>query len=172
MSQRRMSNTYALAFARALPALTDVAREHGYCLAVHGSMATDFDLVAIPWVNEADEPETLIEAIRECIGGRIHLTPADGPKPHGRLAWTILPNDLRGLPRLDLVPWLDISVMPRLFCTCPGDRETAPPVSTRRPICKCGLNHYFCDACGRQLGPCRKIVTATADASSPDATNP
>jgi hypothetical protein len=112
--QRRLSNAYGLAYAKVLPYLVEIAREHGYCLAVHGSMATDLDLVAVPWVERVAEPEVLIEAIREAVGGRIDLTPEWGEKPHGRLAWTILPHDFGGLPRLDLVPWLDISVMPRI----------------------------------------------------------
>lgn len=31
--------------------LRDIAREHGYALSVHGSVARDIDIVAIPWVE-------------------------------------------------------------------------------------------------------------------------
>lgn len=96
----------------------------GYALACHGSMQGDFDLVAIPWTEEACDAETLVETLRECCGGFILPTgqmggrwdPAQGKfveavihnptyKPHGRLAWCI---NLGGVPRIDL------SVMPRI----------------------------------------------------------
>jgi hypothetical protein len=31
------------------PDLAEITRKHGYALAVHGSLARDFDLIAIPW---------------------------------------------------------------------------------------------------------------------------
>lgn len=34
------------------PKLADIFRSHGYALAVHGSVGTDFDLIAVPWVKE------------------------------------------------------------------------------------------------------------------------
>jgi hypothetical protein len=82
-----------------VPTLIEVARKHGYALAVHGSMATDLDLIACPWTEDASDADTLIEEIRECVGGHF----AAGAKtameeaaerPHGRRSYTILPYDL------------------------------------------------------------------------------
>ena len=104
------STAYALIYAASLPKLQNVAREHGYALAVHGSMATDLDLIAAPWVEDAVPAIVLIQALRDAIGGFIfHEKENDyNPtwKPHGRLAWSIYLQDGDG-------PYLDISVMPR-----------------------------------------------------------
>lgn len=100
------------------------AESLGYALAVHGSMQRDFDLVAIPWTEEAVEAEVLVESLRDLCGGFIVEDGAPGGrwdaekkafveaavrnpclKPHGRLAWCI---NLGGKPMIDL------SVMPRV----------------------------------------------------------
>ena len=99
------------AFAYLYDALVPVAREHGYALALHGSMARDLDLIAVPWTEEAATSDVLIAAITEAAGGFLieHSpgTPREGRdptlKPHGRLAWSI---HLKGQP------YIDISVMP------------------------------------------------------------
>ncbi len=118
-AQRAVSTAYALAYAMALPTLQRIAREHGYCLAVHGSMATDLDVVACPWTEEASEPDALAEALRECIGGMFaagHGSASEDAteRAHGRRSYTILPSNLfLGVPRLPQVPWIDLSIMPR-----------------------------------------------------------
>jgi hypothetical protein len=99
------------------PALADVARKHGYALAIHGSMVRDFDLVAIPWVESAADPEIMIENMKETAEGVWTRHDWDDVgtveqraqhKPHGRRAWSIhLTN--KGCDG----PYLDISVMPR-----------------------------------------------------------
>jgi hypothetical protein len=95
------------------PIVTEVAREHGYALAVHGTMERDFDLAAIPWTENATAPEKLIRAIAERIGytrdtaitvDRLFQEPYCSDKPFGRRAWSI---------PLDCGAYLDISVLPR-----------------------------------------------------------
>lgn len=113
-SQRATSSAYGLAYASVLPTLQKIAREHGYALAVHGSMHTDLDLVACPWTDDATEAERLIDSIREAIDGFITHHPKDGEKPHGRRAWSIVPSAWIGKHNgLKWQPWLDISVMPK-----------------------------------------------------------
>jgi hypothetical protein len=114
-------------FACAYPGLADVARKHGYCLAIHGSVITDLDLVAVPWTDEAVDAETLKNAIMELIGAldyrgmlKRQLPPiteenldelvrsgggnCPETKPHGRLAWNLyLYHGVK----------IDLSVMPR-----------------------------------------------------------
>lgn len=79
---------YAPVYCALYPGLAEIARQHGYALAIHGTLARDFDLVCIPWSDrEPDTPPLVIDdicsqfAIRQ-IGG---LT----EKPHGRLAYTL-----------------------------------------------------------------------------------
>lgn len=97
-----------------LPALREVARAHGYALALHGSVERDIDLIAVPWVADARSPASLAEALRaKCEeSARFAIWPlrhegeqeggsADKPvrKPHGRLGYSIL---LAGGPYIDL----------------------------------------------------------------------
>lgn len=90
------------------PMLCEIARAHGYALAIHGTLQRDMDLVAIPWTEEAVEPEVLVAALRK--RAQWFQFEPDHPilkamdKPHGRRAWTI---PLMGDTLIDL------SVMPR-----------------------------------------------------------
>jgi hypothetical protein len=111
---RLHSMDYALVYALALPNLRAIAREHGYALAVHGSMATDLDLLAAPWTDTCSDAETLVEALKAAVNG-VLPTPDDyftdpnpSPRPHGRRAWCIhMYNGFSG-------PYIDLSVMPRI----------------------------------------------------------
>lgn len=114
--QRLRSTAYGLCFAASYPLLAALARQHGYALAIHGSMATDFDLVAVPWTAVPSHPEELIETIRSTVNGYIENDPLASEfdetrrnpvkKLHGRLAWSIYLNEGRS------GPYLDVSVMP------------------------------------------------------------
>ncbi|MNQ84893.1 hypothetical protein D3C85_1000340 [compost metagenome] len=69
------------------PGLATIARQHGYALAVHGSLARDMDLIAVPWIESPEHPEKVIAAIEAefaivRIGGLVKA-------PHGRLIQTI-----------------------------------------------------------------------------------
>lgn len=80
---------YAPVYAAALyPQWAEIAREHGYALAVHGSLARDFDLIAIPWVAEPKEPQALIDAITSQFAAKLIDMPPT-LKEHGRLAYTL-----------------------------------------------------------------------------------
>lgn len=100
----------AKAYAKTIHPLRAVARNLGYALTVHGSIKRDIDLVAIPWTDEATDPETLVEALRveteRIIGFAVYGCdgPFPRPKPHGRQCWTIHFNGT----------YLDLSVMPRM----------------------------------------------------------
>jgi hypothetical protein len=106
--------------AALLEPLREMAKKHGYAVAVHGSLARDIDLVAIPWTAEAVSAPELVAALYEVIvekndgvgwfqkGEPPSYYLAGEEKPHGRRAWSIyLGRDEHG-------PYLDISVMPRL----------------------------------------------------------
>lgn len=99
------SASRAPAYAGLIPMLADVAREHGYALAVHGSMQRDLDLLAAPWTEQASDAETLVAALHDRVRWMAEAPP-DGPteQPHGRRSWAIT---LYG------GPYLDVSVMPR-----------------------------------------------------------
>ena len=67
--------------------LAVVAMTHGYALAVHGSLARDFDLIAIPWIDGASEPAAVIDDLLSQFAIRLIGKPAT--KPHGRIAYTL-----------------------------------------------------------------------------------
>lgn len=96
------------------------ARELGYAIGVHGSLARDIDLIAVPWTAaaaSADELAAALLATAEAVNGcAFTINDSDArpndytrrnpePKPHGRLAWSI---------HLGGGPFIDLSIMPRL----------------------------------------------------------
>ncbi len=91
-----------------------VARDHGYALAEHGSKARDLDLIACPWTDDALSAEELVAALGsidgvtlKTIGSRLQTFPV--AKPHGRLGWVFLfDRNHRDQPK-----YIDLSVMPR-----------------------------------------------------------
>lgn len=99
-----------------LPAARLAARNCGYALAVHGSLARDIDLIAVPWRVGAMDADYLANNVRGAILGVVGncLFQGDGwtKKPHGRLARTLTVYvgesyrqlDLSVMPRLDEVP--------------------------------------------------------------------
>jgi hypothetical protein len=108
-------------FETIYPSLVEVARRHGYALAVHGSLERDIDLVAVPWVPQPRQPQELAEAIyraceavfgwvsgpsgwteRENFSAPPGALPNPAKKPLGRLGWVI---QLGG-------PYIDLSIFP------------------------------------------------------------
>ncbi len=121
------SDKTAAMFAWMIPHISQVARVYGYAIGVHGSMARDLDLIAVPWTDSASPGEVLVEAIRDAVNGHIrndpptqenryHLDTANpGDKPHGRKAWSIYFSGRRF--------YIDLSVMP--IVTTPRKEEPA-----------------------------------------------
>jgi hypothetical protein len=106
----------AAAYCALYPMLHNIAKENGYALAVHGTLHRDMDLVAIPWIEEACEPEHLIKLFKEATATVIHHEDSDDliehygltQKPHGRQSFSLhLTNS--GMYR----GYLDISIMPK-----------------------------------------------------------
>jgi hypothetical protein len=96
-----------------------IAREHGYAVAVHGSLrrVRDIDLIAAPWVKWAHGPRTLMIAVNRLpYLKRVTRHDHDPPKPHGRLGFVwIITHRAAECPA-----FVDLSVMPRIV------REAAP----------------------------------------------
>jgi hypothetical protein len=67
------------------------ALDLGWALALHGSMASDMDIMAMPWIQDASPVNELVKAISDRIGrtawSDTHLEPHYG-KPHGRIVYT------------------------------------------------------------------------------------
>ena len=104
-------STRAPAYACIYHGLAEVARKYGYALAIHGSVLTDLDLIAVPWTYEAVDAETVMHAIKKhCELCAVNLEewcvehPEPTQKPHGRLAWKL---------HIEAGGSVDLSVMPR-----------------------------------------------------------
>ena len=94
-------------YANYYPILRSIAFEHGYALALHGSLVNDMDLIAVPWSDDAEEPLKMLAAMCMALGRHDLGEPFDsqGEKPHGRIAYTIIAGG---------GGYLDISIMPRI----------------------------------------------------------
>lgn len=56
---------YAMLYTK----LEKVAQRGGYCLAIHGSMLRDLDVVLIPWTEDAEPGHKVLRRIQKAIGG-------------------------------------------------------------------------------------------------------
>ncbi len=122
MSGEKHPNAVDVAVARAmcttllehiLEPMRTVARDAGYAIAVHGSLARDIDLVAIPWTDHgeysADYLVTRLAATIASITGRCNPMNGWTDMPHGRRAKTLLVWGNR-FGTVDI----DLSVMPKI----------------------------------------------------------
>ena len=86
------------------PGLAEIARRHGYALAIHGSIARDFDLIAIPWVESPSDPDTVVRAMEAEYS--IKQTGEPDITFHGRIRYTVIVSfgecflDLQFMPRI------------------------------------------------------------------------
>lgn len=69
------------------PGLCKLFQEHGYALAVHGSVARDFDLIAVPWVARPHSHRTVIRAIMKKYAVKFPTKPKK--MKHGRIAYSV-----------------------------------------------------------------------------------
>jgi hypothetical protein len=97
--------TIAPAYVTLYPGLCEVARRNGYALALHGSLSTDMDCVAIPWTDAAVGQDFLFAAVKQYLSLLFPALRVQGAtlKPQGRIAWAF---DLGHGAQVDL------SVMP------------------------------------------------------------
>lgn len=78
---------YAPVYSALYPELAEIARKHGYALAVHGSLARDMDVICIPWIDVPSEPQAVVSQITTEFDIRQIGEPAT--RQHGRIVYTI-----------------------------------------------------------------------------------
>lgn len=84
----QLQPNYAPVYAVALyPELAKIFQKHGYALAVHGSLARDFDLIAVPWGEKVSSPDEVLKAITS--GYVIHVVGEPDTRNYGRVAYLI-----------------------------------------------------------------------------------
>jgi hypothetical protein len=112
----KISLVYApVTYAAIYPWLVTIGREHGYAIALHGSLVKDMDVIAIPWTDEASSAEDLVEAIITATGVEVREESDPAEKPHGRLVWTM---------HLASASYIDFGVMPRATLPETGGNPT------------------------------------------------
>jgi hypothetical protein len=118
-------------YAKVFTVARCIAWSEGYALLMHGSFTRDLDLLAVPWAEQATDPDHLIRRIAFALDDLDILVKdpeaetQSSEKPHGRRAWTLTFKAF-GDPR-----FIDISVMPR--GTRPtGSTGATSPESTNR----------------------------------------
>ena len=99
-----------------------IAKEFGYNLVLHGSLNRDMDVILIPWVDQATDPDDLVTALAKYLGGKIQtygdprdpLLSSEVINGAGRRSYII--NLHRSGPvtnYLDKEYYIDISVTPK-----------------------------------------------------------
>lgn len=83
-------------YAQLLPKIREAGKQMGYAIAVHGSMRRDFDLLAVPWVEDAKPAQELVDFIAKAVHGFVIGNVHDRGElrdptrqPHGRMSWNI-----------------------------------------------------------------------------------
>lgn len=100
-----MTNNLPIIYATYFPMFKDIAREHGYSLSLHGSMLRDMDLIAVPWIDDCSDHETLLSELCKVVGTYVEEKPYHSIeiKPHNRIAYTFQVGGPGG--------YVDISIM-------------------------------------------------------------
>jgi hypothetical protein len=100
-------------YAQLLPRIRAKGKELGYAIAIHGTMERDLDLVAVPWTESASDPQELLKALADMLGGYVigdrveekgYVSEHPTEQPHGRLSWNICWGGRA---------FIDLSIMPR-----------------------------------------------------------
>lgn len=87
-TREQVKPNFAPLYAGALyPDLAKVFVGHGYALAVHGSLARDIDLIAVPWDIHPSSVDEVIESVNNTFAVKIVGEPE--LKNHGRIAYTL-----------------------------------------------------------------------------------
>lgn len=86
VSSLKPSN-YAPVYCALYPELSEIARTHGYALAIHGSMARDFDLVCVPWADLPAPSDAVVSHITRTFA--IKTVGEATIKAHGRKVYTL-----------------------------------------------------------------------------------
>lgn len=94
-----------------LPKLREVAKSHGYALGLHGTLTRDFDLIAVPWINNYSDKDDLVRDIQKTACGFTMSKYDWEQKPHLRTAvsfpicfidYESLKDDRKSLGHIDL----------------------------------------------------------------------
>ena len=61
------TNGRAVFYAAMWDDFRQAAMDKGWALGLHGSLASDMDIMAMPWIENASPVEEMIEALEDCL---------------------------------------------------------------------------------------------------------
>jgi len=84
-----VTNGRAVFYASMWPDFRQAALEKGWALGLHGSLANDMDIMAMPWIENASPVWDLIFALMKCFDKpkKIHVT--ETYMPNNRRVFTL-----------------------------------------------------------------------------------
>ncbi|MGN1187128.1 MAG: hypothetical protein ACI4R6_01435 [Lachnospiraceae bacterium] len=87
------SNGKAAFYASIYDDLKHAAKKCGWALGLHGSLANDMDIMAMPWTEDAKPVEVVMRAMSDCFAENpfkdMHTIPYY-EKPNNRVVYTML----------------------------------------------------------------------------------
>jgi hypothetical protein len=86
------TNGRASFYASIFDDLRKAALDCGWALGLHGSLASDMDIMAMPWTEDAKPVQEMIQALSDCFTGSPwkdhHIVP-HYDKPNNRVVYTM-----------------------------------------------------------------------------------
>jgi hypothetical protein len=70
------------------PDLAKIFQRHGYALAVHGSLARDFDLIGIPWADKVSPEKEVLAEVTKVFAVRL-IDEEPTQRNYGRRVYTL-----------------------------------------------------------------------------------
>ena len=83
------TNGRAVFYAALWNDLRQVAMDKGWALALHGSLANDMDIMAMPWTKEATADQEMIEALKNCFTDANCIGVQVSDHPNNRRVFTL-----------------------------------------------------------------------------------
>lgn len=82
------TNGRAVFYAAMWNDLRQAAMDKGWALALHGSLASDMDIMAMPWIKQATSDTEMIEAIKNCFTDCHNIKVEISKMPNNRIVYT------------------------------------------------------------------------------------
>jgi hypothetical protein len=83
------TNGRAVFYAAMWEDFRNAALDKGWALALHGSLANDMDIMAMPWTEEAVNPLEMILALKKCFDKPKEIYLTETPMPNNRIVYTL-----------------------------------------------------------------------------------
>lgn len=83
------TNGRAVFYAAMWNDFRQAAMDKGWALALHGSLASDMDIMAMPWTEDACAPLDMALAIKRCFDKPKEITITETPMPNNRMVYTL-----------------------------------------------------------------------------------